>query len=293
MKNPFKHQFRVTQIQHSGHEAMDLVCDADWDVVATEDGVVTSSRIVTDKNDLTWTYGHYIKYRLKDGTYILCAHLSKRLVKVGDQIKKGQVIGVMGSTGNSDGAHLHIEHRAANGNTRLKVYDYLGIENVKAEGKEPAIEQRAETKPAAKPATKPAAKPATKPAGEPSSEIKEGAVVRIKPGAVYTNGVKVPDLYIGKDFTVRQHDDKLVRTLIKELNSWVADGYIETTDKKTPAKIGVNSRVKIAKGAVYTNGVKVPAECIGVPYTVMQLYADKALLREIYSWVATKYLTLI
>lgn len=279
MKNPFKHQFRVTQIQHADHQAMDLVCDQNWDIVATEDGVVTSSRIVTDKNDLTWTYGHYVKYRLKDGTYILCAHLSKRLVKVGDQIKKGQVIGVMGATGNSDGAHLHIEHRAADGNTRLAVYKYLGIDNARGAVKEVSLE--------------PEAKPETKPAAKPSAKIKAGDVVRIKPGAVYTNGVKVPEMYIGKDFTVLQHDDKLVRTLVKELNSWVADEYIETTTKKTPAKIGVNSKVKIAKGAVYTNGVKVPAECIGVPYTVMQLYADKALLREIYSWVATKYLTLI
>lgn len=277
MKNPFEANYRVSQTQHNEHEAMDLVCDANYNIVATEDGEVTSSRIVTDKNDLTWTYGHYIKYRLADGTYILCAHLSKRLVKVGDKIKKGQVIGVMGSTGNSTAAHLHIEHRAADGNTRLKVYEYLGIKNQMEAAEE------ADPKPEPAPAPTPA----------PSSGIKEGDVVRIKPGATYTNGVKVPERYIGEDFTVLQHDEKLSRTLIKELYSWVDDKYIETTNKKTPAKIGVDSKVKIAKGAVYTNGVKVPSECIGVPYTVMQLYADKALLREINSWVNVKYLTIV
>lgn len=287
MKNPFEgKKFRVTQTQHGiegkyseNHQAMDLVCDENYNIVATEDGEVTSSQIVTDKNNLSWTYGNYIKYRLKDGTYILVAHLSKRLVKKGDKIKKGQVIGVMGSTGRSTAAHLHIEHRAADGSTRLKVYDYLGIKNEKGEAKEAA--QEPETKPAAKPTTNTATK------------IKEGDVVRIKPGASYTNGVKVPEMYIGKDFTVRQHDDKLARTLIKELNSWVYDKYIETTGKKTPAKIVVNSRVEISKGAVYANGVKVPSECIGVPYTVMQTYANKALLREIMSWVSMKYLKLI
>lgn len=278
MKNPFAgNKIRITQTQHNDHQALDMVGDDNWNVVATEDGVVTSSRIVTDKSDLTWTYGHYIKYKLADGTYILCAHLSERLVKAGDTIKAGQVIGVMGATGNANGAHLHIEHRAANGSTRLSVYEYLGVKN------EVGDAQEAEAAPA----------PAPAPEAVPAETINEGDIVRIIEGATYSNGVKVPGFYIGKDFTVQTHNAQLGRTLIKELYSWVDDQYITKTGAKATAKISENSKVKISAGAVYTNGVKVPSECIGVTYTVMQTYADKALLREIMSWVSMKYLTLV
>ena len=137
------------------------------------------------------------------------------------------------------------------------------------------------------------AKPEEKPAPAPSSKIKKDDIVRIKPGATYSNGIKVPSMYIGKDFSVMDHMNKPARTLIRELYSWVDDKYIETTGKKTPDEIKSGSKVEISAGAVYTNGVKVPSSCIGVPYTVYQIYATKALLREIMSWVDLKYLKLI
>lgn len=57
-----------------------------------------------------------------------------------------------------------------------------------------------------------------------------------------------------------------------------------------PSEIKVGSTVKIKAGAKYTNGVKVPDNVIGNVYTVQQLSDSKALLKEIVSWVETKYL---
>ena len=45
-----------------------------------------------------------------DGKSILMAHMKERSkLKVGASIKKGDAVGIMGNTGNSFGAHLHIE----------------------------------------------------------------------------------------------------------------------------------------------------------------------------------------
>lgn len=66
-----------------------------------------------------------------------------------------------------------------------------------------------------------------------------------------------------------------------------------TSKPVTPAGIAVGSTVKIKAGAVYSNGVKVPDSVAGKEYTVQQLNSSKALLREIVSWVDTKYLTLV
>lgn len=76
-------------------------------IVAVADGVV-------DKSYKSTTYGecimiiHHIKGVLYESVY---AHMSlgSRRVKVGDHVKKGTIIGIMGSTGDSTGEHLHFE----------------------------------------------------------------------------------------------------------------------------------------------------------------------------------------
>ncbi|MEC0092927.1 M23 family metallopeptidase [Paenibacillus macquariensis] len=59
--------------------------------------------------------GYGIVVAIKDNKgYLHCyAHLSAVLVKVGDMVKRGQKVGLQGSTGVSTGAHLHYEIRKA------------------------------------------------------------------------------------------------------------------------------------------------------------------------------------
>lgn len=53
--------------------------------------------------------GNEIRIRHKNGMVTRNLHMSKRTVKKGDKVKRGQVIGTVGSTGRSTGPHLHFE----------------------------------------------------------------------------------------------------------------------------------------------------------------------------------------
>ncbi|AEV81788.1 peptidase M23 [Actinoplanes sp. SE50] len=54
-------------------------------------------------------YGYSITVKQSDGTEVIYAHSRRLLVKKGDTVKAGQVIGEVGNTGYSYGTHLHLE----------------------------------------------------------------------------------------------------------------------------------------------------------------------------------------
>jgi murein DD-endopeptidase MepM/ murein hydrolase activator NlpD len=54
-------------------------------------------------------YGYAVTVQNDDGTEVIYAHSRRVLVKAGDQVKAGQVIGQVGNTGYSYGTHLHVE----------------------------------------------------------------------------------------------------------------------------------------------------------------------------------------
>jgi murein DD-endopeptidase MepM/ murein hydrolase activator NlpD len=58
------------------------------------------------------SYGNYIVVGHDDGWASVYGHLSKFLVKAGDQVKQGQVIGLSGETGHANGPHVHFELRS-------------------------------------------------------------------------------------------------------------------------------------------------------------------------------------
>lgn len=107
--------------------------------------------------------------------------------------------------------------------------------------------------------------------------VKQSTVKRSYVSGPWTHWYKCP--YIEYSGTIEKPD---------------GDGNSDVDEKPVaPAGIAVGSTVKIKAGAVYSNGVKVPDSVIGKEYTVQQLNSSKALLREIVSWVDTKYLTLV
>ena len=109
----------ITQGYKKGvHDGVDLVNTNSkgdhilgWEV-AHSDGVVVGTRNNCTGFE-TGSYGNYVKLRHSNGYYTLYAHMAYNTVKVkvGDKVKKGQVLGYMGNTGYSFGGHLHFEVR--------------------------------------------------------------------------------------------------------------------------------------------------------------------------------------
>lgn len=111
------------------HGGVDLVGLETDRVVSTVSGTVTASRVVTDKADGTWMWGEHIVIAGDDGRLYFYFHLSQRLAEQHERVSAGQVIGIMGNTGFSFGAHLHFEVREGDAATRINAAAVLGIPN--------------------------------------------------------------------------------------------------------------------------------------------------------------------
>lgn len=100
LTTPYGYTRYVNGSYAGSHTAIDLAAPTGTPVYATNDGVVA----LADELYLTG-FSIYIDHGLS--LYSQYAHLSELKVKTGDQVKKGDLIGLVGSTGFSTGPHLH------------------------------------------------------------------------------------------------------------------------------------------------------------------------------------------
>lgn len=84
------------------HRGLDMAAAQGEPIYATRAGKVLTAQF-------HYSWGNYVVIQHEDGTTALYAHQQEYLVKAGDNVSQGQVIGHVGSTGNSTGAHLHLE----------------------------------------------------------------------------------------------------------------------------------------------------------------------------------------
>ena len=106
------------------HKGVDFVGLDSKEIVSPVNGVVKSSVIITDKSNLTWEWGNYIRVDTEDGHKLFFCHLYQRLVCVGQKVNKGDIIGIEGNTGYSFGSHCHFEVRTKD-NVSIDPINYL------------------------------------------------------------------------------------------------------------------------------------------------------------------------
>jgi murein DD-endopeptidase MepM/ murein hydrolase activator NlpD len=84
------------------HTGLDFSADPGTSILAAAGGMVTST-------DLHPQYGNLLEIDHGNGLTTRYAHTQKILVKVGDLVKRGQPVALVGNTGRSTGPHLHFE----------------------------------------------------------------------------------------------------------------------------------------------------------------------------------------
>ena len=111
--HPIYHEMRF-------HAGEDIGAPSGTPILAADSGMAT---VIADNGN---GYGNYIMINHGGGRVTLYAHMSAFAISNGATVSQGQVIGYVGSTGNSTGPHLHFEVRVNGATTDPKSYFNVG-----------------------------------------------------------------------------------------------------------------------------------------------------------------------
>ena len=118
----YYYQGKLIKDFHNGIDLVPSPCNNN-EILAFADGVVTSMQ----KTGRQYGTGCYVRLKHSNGLYTLYYHLKSGTicVNVGDKVKKGQKLGIIGTTGKSTGIHLHFQIDKGSSKTSINPYDYL------------------------------------------------------------------------------------------------------------------------------------------------------------------------
>ena len=98
--SPFGYRQDPNGVSGNGHDGIDLAGSHGTPILAAKSGTVAQSGFDPSA-------GNYIIIDHGDGYYSYYMHMSSLIAGAGQSVSTGQTIGLMGTTGNSTGVHLH------------------------------------------------------------------------------------------------------------------------------------------------------------------------------------------
>lgn len=107
--SPFGYRTHPITKKKQFHRAVDLAAPKKTPIYATADGIIEFVQ-ANNRGD----YGRLVKISHNYGFKTVFAHMYKTAVKVGDFVKKGDIIGYVGNSGRSTASHVHYEVRYVN-----------------------------------------------------------------------------------------------------------------------------------------------------------------------------------
>ena len=118
----YYYQGKLIKDFHNGIDLVPSPCNNN-EILAFADGVVTS----VQKTGVQYGTGCYVRLKHSNGLNTLYYHLKSGsvCVNVGDKVRKGQKLGIIGTTGKSTGIHLHFQIDKGSSKTSINPYDYL------------------------------------------------------------------------------------------------------------------------------------------------------------------------
>jgi len=122
------------------HEGIDIAGAAGTPIVAAAAGQIVKAG--WDE----WGLGNAIEIRHPNGSVTVYGHNRRLLVSKGQQVKQGQIIAEMGSTGNSTAPHLHFEYYP-NGRVAVNPMSFLGFATANKIPSQPVVSTAARVNP--------------------------------------------------------------------------------------------------------------------------------------------------